>query len=134
MSLGGDFSSSRTEKLADQVIQCNIPKIAYSKPCCSNNSGYQPVASYPSVVINKYTCPGPTPAEFALFPKVAIPSSVRTLTLQSNLCATLPDPKQRFSQYNRYQVPVPCPPLTPLAISAGISQPSTRLCNIYPIT
>ena len=135
MSLGGDFSSNQTNKLTDQAIQCGIPKLqaaAYSDACCYS-PGYQPTAKYPSIVINKYQCPQPTPAEFALFPKVAVPSSVRIQSIvDGKNCPSLPDPKQRFAQYERYKPPVPCPPLTQLAASAGISKPSNRECNIYP--
>ena len=138
MSLGGDFSSNQTDKLTDQAIQCSIPKaqnVAYSSSCCSNTSGYQGSARYPSMVIKSKKCPRPTPAEFALFPKVAVPSSVRTQALiDGKLCAALPDSTQRFAKFIRFQIPAPCPPLTPLAASAGISKPSTRECNIYPNT
>lgn len=136
MSLGGDFSSNRTDKLTDQAIQCGIPKlqsIAYSSQHCS--PGYQPSARYPSMILEAKKCPPSTPAQFALFPKVATTSSFRTQGLATGkLCATLPDPTKRFAQFNRYQVPAPCAPLTPLAASAGISKPSTRQCNIYPRT
>ena len=136
MSLGGDFSSNYTDKLTDQVNYCGISKrqdASYSDPCCS--SGYKGSASYPSMVIQKYKCPPPTPAKLALFPKVAIPSSVRTQNLASGkACANLPHATQRFAHYNRYQPPSPCPPLPESANMAGISQPSTRQCNIYPRT
>jgi len=135
MSLGGDFSSNRTDKLTDQANQCGIPKLqgmAYSNTCCSS-PGYQPTARYPSMVIQNYKCPPPTPAEFALFPKVAVPSSVRTRALvDGKNCSSLPDPNQRFAKYNRYTPPIPCPPLIQIAASAGISKPSVRECNIYP--
>jgi hypothetical protein len=135
MSLGGDFSSNQTNKLSEQAIQCSIPKlqsIAYSNRCCYS-PGYQPSARYPSMVINKYNCPPPTPAEFALFPKVAVPSSVRIQNLiDGKNCSLLPDSNERFAQYRRYNPPVPCPPLSQLAASAGISKPSNRECNIYP--
>jgi hypothetical protein len=136
MSLGGDFSSNVTSKLTDQAIYCGVSKrqeITYSNPCCS--PGYKTSARYPSMIIEKYNCPPPTPAELALFPKVAVPSSVRTKGLANGkACATLPHPTARFAHYNRYEPPIPCPPLTQLAASAGISKPSTRECNIYPRT
>jgi hypothetical protein len=39
-------------------------------------------------------------------------------------------PNQRFSRYDRYTPPVPCPPLPASVNMVGISQPSTRLCNL----
>jgi hypothetical protein len=136
MSLGGDFSSSVTDKLIDQQCCSKIQEVSTSiiVPHCSNTSGYKPVATYPSLLLQK-KCTPPTPAQFALYPKVAIPCSLRTQCLvnRSN-CASLPHYTNRFAQYNRYQVPEPCAPLTQLAASAGISKPSTRGCNIYPNT
>ena len=135
MSLGANFSSSQTDKLGNEAIRCGVRTSTYSKSCCLNNSGYEPVAKYPSMVIKKYSCPQPTPAALALFPKVAVPSSVRTQKLiDCQVQAFFPDPNQRFAQFNRYKIPLPCPPLTQLAASAGISKPSTRECNIYPNT
>lgn len=136
MSLGGDFSSNQTNKLTEQAIQCDIPRLqksAYSSPCCSTASGYQATARYPSMVITNHSCPPPTPAQLALFPKVAVPCSVRTQRLvDGKNCANLPDSNKRFAKFIRFQPPLPCPPLTPLAASAGISKPSVRECNIYP--
>lgn len=134
MSLGGDFSSNYTNKIIDHTIQCTIPKPPIINPICisGHSTTMGPVARYPSMLLQSKVCPPPTPAEFALYPKVAVPSSVRTQAIMNKSCATLPDPTQRFSKYQRYQVPVPCAPLTPLAASAGISKPSTRECNIYP--
>ena len=137
MSLGGDFSSNYTEKVIGHVNQCTIPKHSIIN-CCSGQSGtlgqMGPIARYPSMVLQSKICPQPTPAEMALYPRVAVPSSVRTQGIMNKVCAALPDPTQRFSKYQRYQVPIPCAPLTPLAASAGISKPSTRECNIYPRT
>lgn len=139
MSLGGNLSSGYTNKLTDNAIYSGITKsvsIAYSDPCC-NNSGTSSsftVASQPSMVILANQCPQPTPAEFALYPKVAVPCSVRTQAIANKVCATLPDPTSRFSQYQRYQVPVPCPPLNQSANMAGKSLPSSNQCNIYPAT
>lgn len=137
MSLGGNLSSGYTSQLKDQVVYCGITKsasIAYSESCCNNSGIISAPASQPSMVILANTCQPPTPAEFALYPKVAVPSSVRTQSLANQVCATLPDPIQRFAQYQRYQVPVPCPPLNQSANMAGKSLPSSLECNIYPNT
>ena len=141
MSLGGNLSSGYTNYLNDRAIKNGITKsvsIAYSNSCCTNSgngiSGKNTTASQSSMVILSNSCPPPTPAEFALYPKVAVPCSVRTQKLVNQECATLPDPTQRFAQYQRYQVPVPCPPLGQAANMAGKSLPSSLECNIYPNT
>jgi len=138
MSLGANFSSGYTNSLNDNTIQAAIPKlqsIAYSDPCCSSNPVKTPAARYPSMVLLSKSCPSPTPAQFALYPKVAVPSSVRTQAIGSgSLCPTAFNPISRFAHFQRYQVPVPCAPLTPLASMAGISKPTTLECNIYPNT
>ena len=68
-------------------------------------------------------CPKPTPADFAKYPKVAIPSSVLT---QARSTKQIQD---RFSQYTRYQPPVPCP-----VTRQPTSLPSVRQCPLYFIT
>ena len=138
MSLGGNLSSGYTSRLIDNVIYngvTNSVSIAYSDPCCnSGNNVKGPVASRSSMYLISKTCPSPTPADFALYPKVAIPSSVRTQAIANQLCAALPSPEKRFAKYERYQVPVPCPPLDQSANMAGKSLPSSLECNIYPNT
>jgi hypothetical protein len=133
MSLGGNLSSGYTDKITENTIRCSVEAVAKtlkSDKCCDAYvPGHQPVAVYPSMLLASKTCPPPTPAEFALYPKVAVPSSVRTEMLSERTCAALPGPTQRFSQYTRYTPPVPCQPLPQSANMAGISQPSTRLCN-----
>jgi len=132
MSLGGNLSSGHTSKLIDSANTCYVPKaqkIAYSENCCTVNSE-QPVARYPSMVLSTKTCPPPTPAEFAKYPKVAVPCSVRTQAIASgSKCPTL-NPVARFAQYERYQVPVPCAPLPASANMTGKSLPSSRACNL----
>jgi hypothetical protein len=131
MSLGGNLSSGRTDNLNDAIIRCAAPPVSTSSNCCNKTaSGPKPVAVYPSMLLESQTCPPPTPAEFALYPKVAIPCSARTESLMNRNCATLPIPSSRFSQFTRYRIPVPCQPLPPSANMAGISKPSTRLCNL----
>jgi hypothetical protein len=141
MSLGGNISSGYTRQLTDNTIYSGITKsvsIAYSNPCCNNpgndiSGNRTSVASQPSMVILGNPCALPTPAEFALFPKVAIPCSVRLQQLTSS-CVPSTEPTKRFAKYQRYQVPVPCPPLQPSANMAGKSLPSSLQCNIYPNT
>ena len=134
MSLGGNLSSGHTSILINQTIYCGVPKLqknAYSDNCCNSDLPIQqPVARYPSMVLSTKTCPPPSPAEFAKYPKVAVPSSTRTQSLASNSkCPTL-NPVSRFAQYERYQVPVPCAPLPKAANMAGKSLPSSRACNL----
>lgn len=134
MSLGGNLSSGYTNKISEQTIYSGITKsvsIAYSDSCC-NIPGTM-TASQPSMVILANPCPPPTPAEFALYPKVAIPCSVR-LQQKTSSCLPSINPQTRFSKYQRYQVPVPCPPLNQSANMAGKSLPSSLQCNIYPNT
>jgi hypothetical protein len=137
MSLGGNLSSGYTSQLTDKAIYSGITKsvsIAYSNACCNNSgSGKNTTASQSSMVILSNPCPSPTPAEFALYPKVAVPSSVRLQQVTSSCFLPL-DPNTRFSKYQRYQVPVPCPPLNQSANLAGKSLPSSLECNIYPNT
>ena len=134
MSLGGNLSSGHTSKLIDSVNICSVPdaqQMAYSDNCCnSSQSQKQPVARYPSMVLLSKPCPLPSPAEFAKYPKVAVPSSVRTQALaNSGKCVSL-NPVARFAKYDRYQVPVPCAPLPQSANMAGKSLPSSRACNL----
>jgi hypothetical protein len=127
MSLGANFSSGLTNKLTDDAIKAGIPKsqsIAYSNKCCDLPM-QQTRTNYPSMVISK-PCPRPTPAEFALYPKVAVPSSIRTQAIMDG-CR---NQTSRFSQYERYRIPVPCLPLPASANMAGISLPSSRECNL----
>ena len=133
MLLGGNLSSGQTSKIIENSLYCGIPKIqaiARTDNCCSNTVQKQPVARYPSMVLSAKACQPPTPAEFAKYTKIAVPSSVRTQALaNSSKCPAL-NPVARFAQYQRYQVPVPCPALPASANMAGISLPSSRACNL----
>ena len=142
MSLGGNLSSGYTANLIDKKSCCDLTKsttIAHSETCCRPGNSKQPVARYPSMVLEGKTCPGLTPAQIFQLPKVATPSSARTQALMSNYygtpssppVATLPLPQDRFSKYNRFQPPAICPPvLQPSAYLAGKSLPSfSRPCN-----
>ena len=134
MSLGGNFSSGYTDSLTDKMNQAHVVKsqsIAYSDNCPSNTLDKSPAARYPSMVLSAKQCPPVTPADFAKYPKVAVPSSVRTEALATgSLCPKDFNHLTRFAQYQRYQVPVPCAPLPASANMAGISQPSSRACNL----
>lgn len=142
MSLGANFSSGHTDELNQEAILCGIKAhIAPPVPvCCTDTpSGYAqaqgPTAAYSSTyMLSKlHSCPPPTPEELALYPKVAVPSSVLTESRRSQTfaCAVAADPSQRFAQYRRYQPASPCQPLPQSANMAGISLPSTRQCNLY---
>ena len=135
MSLGGNLSSGYTDTLIDKSQQCSIVKAqasSYSTTCSPITlPATQPVARYPSMVLFKKECPPPSPADFAKYPKVAVPSSIRTAALANgSRCSSILDPSKRFSQFQRYQVPVPCAPLPASANMAGISKPSSRACNL----
>ena len=135
MSLGGNLSSGNTDKLTERVLRAGLMKASYSDKCVNCSvPGKSPVAVYPSMLLQSKlnSCPPITPAQFALYPKVAVPSSIRTQTLISPVCQI--DPISRFSQYERYRIPVPCQPLPQSANMAGISLPSKLECNIYPNT
>lgn len=133
MSVGGNLSSGHTSIIIENSIQCSIPKsqdLSHTDKCCSISLQKLPVARYPSMVLSTKECPPPTPAEFAKYPKIAIPSSVRTASLgNASKCPPL-NPVARFAKYERYQVPVPCAPLPASANMAGISLPSSRACNL----
>jgi hypothetical protein len=134
MSLGGNLSSGYTSQIIDTASrQCSLPPPSHSDTCCAKTiPGPQPVAVRSSIHLAKKTvCPKPSRADFALFPKVAGPSSVRTQAIQGAVeGCRLVSPNQRFSRYDRYTPPVPCPPLPAFVNMVGISQPSTRACNL----
>lgn len=130
MSLGANLSSGYTDILTDKTIRGGpISKVIDACEKCNSGIGLnvQPVASYSSMILLKQTCATRlTPAEFALYPKASVPSSVRTQSLSAPACSNIDD---RFSKYIRYQPAAPCLPLSPTANMAGISLPSTRQCN-----
>lgn len=133
MSAGGNMSSGHTDKLRERVIRSQ--GIKFSSDICLNRiSGNTPIAVYPSMLLDSKikSCPPIPPAQFALYPKIAIPSSLRTQSLVSPINQM--DPISRFSQYERYKIPVPCQPLPQSSNMAGISLPSNLQCNIYPNT
>ena len=126
MSLGANFSSGHTQNLLDKRDCCTKPLTALEDcgSCVKKASG--PTAVYPSMLLKGKVCPAPSPEDFAKYPKVAVPSSVRTQAIMMKAGST--DLSQRFAQFRRYQPPVPCLPLPPSM--AGISEPSKRGCNL----
>ena len=123
MSLGANFSSGYTQDLQDKGILKSSVSLETCVPCKTYVSGPQPAAQYSSMALLGKTCPSPSPSDLALFPKVAIQSSMLT---QGLLKRKTTDPLQRFAQYTRYTPPVPCQPLPPTM--AGISEPSKKRC------
>jgi len=127
-NLGPTLSSGYAMSLNDQAIYCGIPSQAaraQSDQCCKPTSGQaiQP-AQLSSTYLQKKSCSiQPTPAQFALYPKVAISQSSYIQNLLTNNCATLPDPTTRFPQ--RF-IPPPCvqQALPVEAYLAGKSLPS----------
>lgn len=132
--LHGDFASSVTAKAAKETFQA--APITAGNVCCISPTPPGPLTvQTPSQLLaaQMAACPLPTPAEFALYPKVAVPESVRIGNLANGgTCATLPAPEQRFAMFNRYNPPIPCQALPQEANMAGISKPSTRGCPPWP--
>jgi len=139
-SLGANQSSGRTDSLIANTIYCGIPAQAaraQADLCCKKTSGQaaQPAqsAQLSSTYLDSKVCPIiPTPAQFALYPKVATTQSVYIYNKLTNNCATLPDASQRFQQFQRYQPAVPCAPLPIAASLAGTSLPSKACLYNYP--
>ena len=128
-NLGANFSSWYTTKVNRAVIKASVTKdinMPCQYKCPTNISGSTQTTTCQSQNL--------TPAEYAKFPKVAIPSSVLTESRRvTSVCANGTIPDQRFSHYRRYEPPTPCLPLPQTANMAGISKPSTRQCNLYSI-
>lgn len=133
MSLGANLPSGQIQKVIDQSSMCNVPVFKGSacsqcdtKAIDSSGNTVVPIATTQSMLLASKTCPPPTPAEFAKYPKVAVPSSVRTQSLMD--CVKSTNLNNRFAYLGIRPAVVPCPPLPPTM--AGISQPSTRACNL----
>ena len=125
MSFNTNMSSGYTDSLNQRSACCTIVNTS-SNPCCSNTPPGPLIVQLPSMILLSRKCPQPTPEDFAKYPKVAGPSSILT---ESKVAPTnCINPTNRFSQYQRYQAPIPCQPLPQSANMAGISQPSTRQC------
>lgn len=135
MNYMANMASGNSDKVNADAIRCSLPAVtrtAASDKCCVNNIPRETSnVQLSSLYSESKVCPGPTPEQFALYPKVAIPSSMRTLEKLSNYqnCTTT-TADQRFAMFKRWQPPAPCPPLPQIAQSAGISKPSTRACNL----
>lgn len=130
-----NMASGNSDKINVDAIRCSLPavtKTATSDKCCVNSTPPGPLTvQLSSLYSESKTCPPPTPEQFALYPKVAVPSSLRTsqkLSNYQNCTTTTAD--QRFAKFTRWQPPAPCQPLPQIAQSAGISKPSTRACNL----
>jgi len=133
MSLGANLPSGQIQKVIDQSSICNVP--VFKAPACSqcgnkaiDSSGNTvvPIATTQSMLLASKKCQPPTPEEFAKYPKVAVPSSVRTQTLMD--CVKSTNLNNRFAYLGIRPTVVPCPPVPPTM--AGISQPSSRACNL----
>lgn len=135
MNYMANMASGNSDKINADAIRCSLPAVtrtAASDKCCVNNIPRETSnVQLSSLYSESKVCPGPTPEQFALYPKVAIPSSMRTLEKLSNYqnCTTT-TADQRFAMFKRWQPPAPCQPLPQIAQSAGISKPSTRACNL----
>jgi len=129
-----DMSSGYADKINLIALQCGFSKGSISNGCCSKTPPGPLTVQLPSMLLLSKTCPPPTAAQFALYPKVAVPCSVRTeaLATPNANCKALPLPVNRFAKYRRYQPAVPCQPLPQSANTAGISLPSIRECNFKP--
>ena len=134
MASYADMSSGYADRINLMASRCRISKGAVSTGCCSKTPPGPLTVQLPSMLLLSKVCPPPTAAQFALYPKVAGPCSVKTqlLATPNSTCASLPLPSQRFSKYNRYEPAVPCQALPQSANTAGISLPSIRECNFKP--
>ena len=118
---GTNISSGHTNQITRRAIQCDQARIlaklqGSGSVCCSKPPGTNRAALYASVLTqDAVTACQPTPEQFARFPKVGVPESVRIQKTQTAAleCSVNPlDPNTRFSDYRRW---VPNPPcvLTP---------------------
>jgi hypothetical protein len=128
MSLGANFSSGYTDTLRQKQVRSGPSGKVYSDTCgntqClsgSIGSNGESRAAYQSMYLLSKTCPQNTPVRVT-----TTSSSVRTESLSNPTCTKT---NGRFSQYNRYDPPDPCPALPQSMNMAGISLPSTRQCN-----
>ena len=128
--LGGNMSSGHITGLCTTINPTG--KFYESSKCVGGSIPPVKTVPTPAMVLMASQCPPPTAAQFAKFPKVAVPCSVKTELLRDFACPVVLTPRSRFQRYVRYQPPVPCPPLPETARMVGISQPSTRVCNLPP--
>lgn len=128
MSNYGNISSGYTDTINQIALRCKYLQFTGEAKCCLKTPPGPLTVQVPSMILLSKKCPPPSAADFALYPKVAQPCSVRTESLSNPTCNILPDPNKRFVQYVRYTPPVPCQDLPQSAKMAGISLPSTRQC------
>jgi hypothetical protein len=132
MSNYGNISSGYTDTINQIALRCKYLEFTGEAKCCLKTPPGPLTVQVPSMILLSKKCPPPSAADFALYPKVAQQSSVRTQALSSPTCNILPNPMSRFSRYTRYTPPVPCQALPQIANMAGISLPSTRECSDKP--
>jgi len=131
MNYMANIASGNTEKKESDANYCfkemKAAKLKGTPAICNDMPPGPLTVQTPSMLLaaKASNCTPPTPAQFALYPKVAIPCSVRTEALVSKY-ANCPPPQsaQRFAQYTRYNPAPPCQPLPQSANTAGISNPA----------
>ena len=137
MSFTANTSSGHTNTINQNTLDAFVQNTLISRSsntipgtCCLGPEVRGPLTvQLPSLRLKSKICPPPTPAQFALYPKVAVPSSVLTQTRATGAsCPKVLAPDKRFAHYNRYQPAVPCQALPQSANMAGISLPSTKNC------
>jgi hypothetical protein len=122
--------SSGYAEMLNRETQYNFkPDTSITQPVCSNTPPGPLTVQLPSLLLKSRNCPPPTPAQFALYPKVAVPSSVLTQARATgSSCPKVLAPDKRFAHYKRYEAPVPCQALPQSANMAGKSLPSSKNC------
>lgn len=136
MSFGANTSSGHSDIINQNTLEAFVQNTSSrssntsSGPCCLGPEIRGPLTvQLPSLHLKSKNCPPPTPAQFALYPKVAVPSSVLTQArATSSSCPKVLAPDKRFAQYNRYQAPALCQALPQSANMTGISLPSSKNC------
>ena len=129
MSLGANMSSGHTDIINERVLENFKPNTSISQPKCQDTPPGPLRVQLPSLLLKSKSCPPPTPAQFALYPKVAVPSSILTQARASgSSCPKVLAPDKRFAQYRRYQAPALCQALPQSANMAGKSLPSSKNC------
>ena len=119
MSMGANLSSGYTSKVNQkaQGPACHPLVRQGASACCIDSSGQSrsqiyPSAVYPSMlgVLQAQSCPAPTPEQLALYPKVAVPSSVLTESRKDRTYAwaIALESTHKFSQDTAYEPQHPC--------------------------
>lgn len=137
MSFTANTSSGHSDTINRNTLEAFVQNTSISRStntipgsCCLGPEVRGPLTvQLPSLLLKSKTCPPPTPAQFALYPKVAVPSSVLTQARATGAsCPKVLAPDKRFAHYQRYQAPIPCQALPQSANMAGISLPSSKNC------